>query len=221
MLFEHRLSLFSSLGEALTNTQVIPAGKEAIEQANALLAAGELIAFPTDTVYGLAADISNEAAIERIFQVKERDENKAIAVLVASETQIPLLTDELPPAALRLARAFWPGGLTLIVRKLATLPPALSPTDTVGIRMPDHPFARRLLERTGPLATTSANLSGGPNPKTAQDVLSQLGGRIPLIIDGGSCPGGVPSTVVDCSGDQIQVLRAGAIPTERLLEVLR
>jgi L-threonylcarbamoyladenylate synthase len=203
------------------NTQVIAAGEEAIERASTLLAAGELVSFPTDTVYGLAADISNGAAIERIFQVKERNENKAIAVLVASEMQIPLLTGELPPAALRLARAFWPGGLTLIVRKLPALPAALSPTDTVGIRMPDHSFALRLLERTGPLATTSANLSGGPNPKTAQDVFSQLGGRIPLIIDGGPCPGGVPSTVVECSAEQIQVLRAGAIPTERLLEVLR
>jgi L-threonylcarbamoyladenylate synthase len=172
-------------------------------------------------VYGLAADAFNENAIQKLFEVKGRDYNKAIAVLVGNLEQAFLLTDELPDAARVLIHHFWPGGLTLVVNKLATLPPSLSPTPTIGIRMPNHPLALRLLEKFGPLATTSANLSGGRNPQTAAEVLEQLNGRIPLIVDDGPCKGGVPSTVVDCTGSPIKILRYGAVTEVEINEALR
>jgi len=128
------------------------------------LKSGGVAAFPTDTVYGLAADAFNDAAIQQLFEAKGRDFNKAIAVLVGDLKQVFLLTEELPDAATTLINHFWPGGLTLIVTKRPNLPPSLSPTPTIGIRMPDHPLALMLLQKFGPLATTSANLTGGKEP---------------------------------------------------------
>jgi L-threonylcarbamoyladenylate synthase len=178
-------------------------------------------AFPTDTVYGLAADAFNDAAIQQLFEAKGRDFNKAIAVLVGDLKQVFLLTEELPDAATTLINHFWPGGLTLIVTKRPNLPPSLSPTPTIGIRMPDHPLALMLLQKFGPLATTSANLTGGKNPQTADDVLEQLDGRIPLILDGGACKGGIPSTIVDCTRNPIAILRYGAIEEGAIHSALR
>ncbi len=172
---------------------------------------GEIVAFPTDTVYGLGADAFSEEAILKLFEAKGRNFNKAIAVLVGNLEQATLLTDFMPESAKTLITRFWPGGLTLIVNKKDGLPASLSPNATVGIRMPNHPVAIELLERFGPLATTSANLSGGKNPQTAADVIDQLGGRIPILLDGGPCKGGVPSTIVDCTQDPVQIIRYGAI----------
>lgn len=182
-----------------------------LETALRVLRGGGLVAFPTDTVYGLAALLHDEAAIERIYQAKERSPNKAIAVLIGELEQVNLVAAQLPAAARRLAERFWPGALTLVVPRHPDLPANLSPLPTIGVRMPDHAFARELLRQAGPLATTSANLSGGPNPRDAQEVLAQLEGRLELVIDGGAAPGGVPSTVVDCSGAQLVILREGAI----------
>lgn len=176
-----------------------------------ILRNGGLIAFPTDTVYGLAALIGDPAAIERIFQAKLRSPNKAIAVLIGELQQVDQVAAQLPDPARRLAERFWPGALTLVVPRHPALPANLSPTPTIGIRMPDHAFARELLRQAGPLATTSANLSGGPNPRNAQEVLAQLEGRVELVIDGGDAPGGVPSTVVDCTGPELIILREGAL----------
>lgn len=172
---------------------------------------GEIAAFPTDTVYGLGADAFSEGAILKLFEAKGRNFNKAIAVLVGNLEQSTLLTDFMPESAKTLITKFWPGGLTLIVNKKDGLPTSLSPTPTIGIRMPNHPVAIELLERFGPLATTSANLSGGKNPQTAADVIDQLGGRIPILLDGGPCKGGVPSTIVDCTQEPVQIIRYGAI----------
>jgi len=184
---------------------------EALSRAQYVLQAGGLIAFPTDTVYGLASRMDSAAAIEKLFAAKGRDFNKAIAVLVGDIEQIALVAQDFPPPALRLGQRFWPGALTLVVQRRADLPDVLSPLPTVGVRMPDHPFARALLRACGPLAVTSANLSGGPNPIHAADVAAQLSGRIDLILDGGPCPGGVPSSVVDCTRPDLPVLRQGAL----------
>lgn len=193
---------------------------QAIERALVVLRAGGLVAIPTDTVYGLAADPTRAETIAKLFDAKGRDAAKAIAVLVGSVEQLPDVADHLPDSARRLAAHFWPGALTLVVPKNPSLPENLSVYPTVGVRMPNHPFALALLRAFGPLATTSANRSGGPSPSSAAGVLEQLEGQVDLVIDGGECPGGVPSTVVDCSGPEVRVLRDGAIPWVELKRIL-
>ncbi|MHB0989387.1 MAG: L-threonylcarbamoyladenylate synthase [Bellilinea sp.] len=202
-------------------TTILPAtDSQAIQAALLVLQAGGLVAFPTDTVYGLAADPFNPVAIERLYAAKERDMSKAIAVLVGTVEQLSQITPGLSTQAEALAARFWPGALTLVVSRRAELPAQLSALPTIGVRMPDHPFALNLLQASGPLATTSANRSGADNPLTADDVLDQLGGRIELVLDGGRCPGGVPSTVVDCTIPDVRVLREGAISAEDIRAAL-
>jgi L-threonylcarbamoyladenylate synthase len=190
---------------------------EALEQAQAALRSGGLAAFPTDTVYGLGALTFDARAVESIYPAKDRPPEKAIPVLVADAGDMPAVARLVPEMAQRLAARFWPGPLTLVVPRRPDLPLAVSTTDTVGVRVPDHNLARALLRLTGPLAVTSANLSGQPGPSTADEVLAQLGGRIDVILDGGRTPGGVPSTVVDCTGPRPQILRAGPIPEGEIL----
>ena len=201
-------------------TILIPTSSEkAIPAAIKILQRGGLIALPTDTVYGLAALASNRAAIERLYIAKERSPQKAIAVLIGSEGQIDQVVEHFSAAAKRLTRLYWPGALTLVVSKNPDLPANLSPTPTIGVRMPDHAFALELLRKVGPLATTSANLSGGPNPRDAGEVLAQLDGRIELILDGGPAYSGIPSTIVDCTGTGLTILREGAISASDILNV--
>jgi len=185
--------------------------KDAITRALAVLNAGGLVAFPTDTVYGLAARVDNPAGIDRLYEAKSRSGSKAIAVLLGEVDQLAILTPGLTTGAERLASRFWPGALTLVIPKHPGLPANLSSMPTVGVRMPDHAFARALMRVTGPLATSSANLSGDSNTVTARQVMEQLAGRIEMVLDGGTSPGGVPSTVVDCTQDQPKILRQGAI----------
>jgi len=185
---------------------------QAVARALETIRRGGLIVFPTDTVYGLAADPFNRQAVARLFAVKGRDANKAIAVLVGAAEQLDQVTRSFSESAGRLVERFWPGALTVVVPRHPDLPTELTAYPTVGVRMPDHPFALRLLQATGPLATTSANRSGGPNTVTAQEVQEQLGDQVDLVLDGGPCPGGVPSTVVDCTGSDVRILRQGAIP---------
>jgi L-threonylcarbamoyladenylate synthase len=192
---------------------------QALEQAEQLLRHGDLVAFPTDTVYGLGAMLFDPQAIEKLYRVKGRDAAKAIAVLLGDESALAQVAVELDPVVARLARRFWPGPLTLVVPAHPSLPPILSPAPTVGVRMPDHPVALALLRRAGPLAVTSANLSGQPSARTAQEVDAQLHGRIPFILDGGVTPGGLPSTVVDCTGDEPVILRQGPISLAQLLNI--
>ncbi|MCB2178468.1 threonylcarbamoyl-AMP synthase [bacterium] len=184
---------------------------DAIRQAVGVLQAGGTVAFPTDTVYGLAADAFSEVAIQKLFEIKERQPNQAIAVLIGDPDHLEQLAENISPAALALARKHWPGALTVIVPRKAGVPEVLSPTPTLGVRMPDHPVALALLRASGPLAVTSANLSGHENTTTAEEVLAQLSGRFDLLLDGGSTPGGVPSTVVDMTGERPVVLRQGPI----------
>jgi L-threonylcarbamoyladenylate synthase len=202
-------------------TIILPADKqESINSALELLEDGEAVAFPTDTVYGLGADAFHAPGIIKLFEVKGRDSNKAIAILIGNIEQVKMITDQMTKSALKLAEAFWPGGLTVIVPKKSTLPELVSNSERVGIRIPNHPITLDLLQSFGPLATTSANLAGKNNPTCAKDVYDQLNNRIPLILDGGACPGGVPSTVVDCSGPEVVILREGAISTEAIFKVV-
>lgn len=199
-------------------TQILPgAAPEAFGQAVHTLQQGGILAMPTDTVYGIAALLTNAEAIERLYAVKGREHTKAIAVLIGSSQQLAQVAQDPTPAALRLAECFWPGALTLVVPRHPSLPANLSQTDTVGVRMPDHALALQLLLTCGPLAVTSANLSGQPDALTAPEVLAQLGGRIEAILDGGSTPGAVPSTVVDTIVSPPRVLRAGPISEAQIM----
>jgi L-threonylcarbamoyladenylate synthase len=187
-----------------------------------LLRAGQVIAFPTDTVYGVGADGFNERAIEQLFVVKERERGKAIPYLLADTDDLAKVVREMPRAAQILAEKFWPGGLTLIVPASPRVPKILmAGGDTVAVRVPNHPTPRALIATLGvPLAATSANISGGPDPANAQEVLAQLNGRLPLVLDGGATRGNVPSSVVDVTSDPPKVLRVGVIAVEEIERVL-
>jgi L-threonylcarbamoyladenylate synthase len=198
-------------------TVILPAqDPKALARALAILQGGGLVAFPTDTVYGLAGLAFNSAAVSRIYETKDRPGEKAVSVLIADLADLVKVTLEVSQVASRLASCFWPGPLTLVVSKHPDLPGIISATSTVGVRIPDHSLARRLLRTSGPMAVTSANLSGQPAPSTAQEVFTQLGGRIALIIDGGKTPGGVPSTVVDCSKAEPEILRTGPVSKDQI-----
>jgi len=202
-------------------TTILAAGNTgSLEYARQLLMENRLVAFPTDTVYGVGALAFNFGAIDQLYLVKGRDTAKAIAVLLGNISALEQVTASMGSLAERLAQRFWPGPLTLVVHRHPDLPSNLSPLPTIGVRMPDHPVALELLNLTGPMAVTSANLSGAPNAITAQGVFDQLHGRIPLILDGGQTPGGQPSTVVDCTGDRLVILRQGPVALEQLQAVL-
>ena len=200
-------------------TKFLPANDEAIQTALEILQNGGLVAFPTDTVYGVGALVFNGPAVESIYAAKDRPVEKAIPVLIGDVDDLAKVSAAVPEIALKLAARFWPGPLTLVVPKHPKLPEAVSATETVGVRLPNHPVARGLLRLAGPMAVTSANLTGHPSPSTADEVFAQLGGRIALILDGGKTPGGVPSTVVDCVGVEPQVLREGPISWKEILEL--
>jgi L-threonylcarbamoyladenylate synthase len=188
-----------------------PAGQG---EAVAVLQAGGIIALPTDTVYGIAVALTTPGGIERLFAAKDRPPDKAITVLADSLEQVAGLV-EVPDLGRRLANRYWPGALTLVlpVRTDARLPLALTAgTRTLGVRVPGHPTPRSLARAVGPLPTTSANRSGDADCRDADSVAAALGRNLDLILDGGPSPGGVPSTVVDCTGPEPRVLRAGAIP---------
>ncbi len=203
------------------NTEILSASSpNAITYALEVLLSGGLVAFPTDTVYGVGSLAFHQQAIESIYVAKDRPIEKAIPVLIGDNEDLIKVADEIPIFAMKLINRFWPGPLTLLVPKKPTLPEAVSATSTVGVRVPDHDIARALLRLAGPMAVTSANISGKESPRTAQDVFAQLGGRVALIIDGGETPGGIPSTLVDCTGETIQVLREGPISTEELLKIV-
>lgn len=193
---------------------------QALSRALETLQAGGMVAFPTDTVYGLGALIQLPESIQALYAVKGREAAKAIPVLLGSPDQVDWVAMPVSAMARRLADKFWPGPLTLVVPKRPDLPVELSLHPTIGVRMPNHPVALALLRVTGPLAVTSANLSGEASAVTAQEVVAQLGGRIELILDGGSTPGGISSTVVDCSGHNPVILRQGQISLEDLLQAL-
>ncbi len=193
---------------------------ETIQVALNILQSGGLVAFPTDTVYGVGTLAFNGKAVESIYMAKDRPIEKAIPILIGDADDLTRIASSVPDMAKKFSARFWPGPLTLIVPKLPTLPEAVSATDTVAARVPDHQVARTLLRAAGPMAVTSANISGQPSPITADEVFTQLSGRIALIIDGGRTPGGVPSTLVDCTGTKPIILREGPISLQELLSAI-
>lgn len=190
---------------------------QALTAAADILNNGGIAAIPTDTVYGFAALVSDEAAIAKLYQIKEREPNKSIAVLLGDAEQAHLVAHEFPAKAQRLAKRYWPGALTIIIRKKAGLPKILTSNDLVGLRIPDHAFTRELIRRTGPLAVTSANISGQPPARSIMEFAEVLGQKLDIIIDGGPCSGGIPSSVINCETEPAVILREGAVSKEDLL----
>jgi L-threonylcarbamoyladenylate synthase len=202
-------------------TEILRAGyPSALNHAVDVLQHGGLVAFPTDTVYGLAALPFKGEYVEELFSAKGRNNTRAIAILIGDYPDLERVVDHFDETSARLAHHFWPGPLTLVVPKNAGLPEALSPNGTIGVRMPDHPIALALLHKIGPLAVTSANISGQDNANTAEEVSRQLFGRVHLILDGGRSSGGVPSTVVNCTGSSLTILREGPISLEAIRAAL-
>lgn len=194
----------------------------AIEQAGALLRAGEVVGIPTETVYGLAANALDPAAVARIFLAKGRPQDNPLIVHIADFNEIDRIAAVVPQQAKALAATFWPGPLTIILPKQDRIPMVTSGgLNTVGIRFPAHPIAQAIIRAAGvPLAAPSANLSGRPSTTTAQHVLEDLGGRIAAVVDGGPCSVGVESTVVSLCGERPRLLRPGGISLEQLQVVL-
>jgi len=187
-----------------------------------VLEQGGVVALPTDTVYGIAVALGTRGGVERLFDVKQRPPDKGIMLLLDDAAQARRI-GELDAAATALTSACWPGGLTVVVPQRADveLPAALTGgAATIGLRVADHDAPRALARGVGPLPTTSANVSGIPEARDADEILAQLGAVIDLVLDGGSAHGGPASTVVDCTGAVPRVLRVGAIPLARVVSVL-
>jgi L-threonylcarbamoyladenylate synthase len=183
-----------------------------------LLRAGKVVAFPTDTVYGVGASGLNERAIEQLFLVKKRGRDKPIPYLLADIGDLSMVASDIPSVARLLAEKFWPGALTLVVPANARVPKILiSGGMSVAVRVPNHHTTRALIDALrSPIAATSANISGARDPSTASQVLEQLSGRIPLILDGGPTRGNIPSTVVDVTTEPPTVRRIGPITVEQV-----
>lgn len=189
----------------------------AIQRSTEVLNQGGVIVFPTDTVYGLASRYDNENSIHRIYEIKGRDQTKALAVLIGDLNQLRIVAEDIPEIALTLGEHLWPGALTLVVKKNMQIGTPLSMDNSIGVRIPDDRFVQELAKIVGPLATTSANLSGYPSATNTEDVMDQIGNMVDLVINGGESRGGVPSTVVDCREVPVRILREGAI-TKQLIE---
>jgi len=204
------------------NTEVELVSKESIERAARLIRAGELVGMPTETVYGLGANALCETAVRKIFAAKGRPADNPLIVHVSCKEEIPPLVKAIPEAARALMDAFWPGPMTLILPKADCIPDVVSAgLSTVGIRLPSSEAARALIAAAGvPIAAPSANRSGKPSPTTAQHVLADMDGRIPLILDGGPCSVGVESSVIDATGEIPVILRPGGITPEMVRDVL-
>lgn len=204
-------------------TQILPAADtQAFAHAVRLLRAHQVIAFPTDTVYGIGAHGFSEHAIAQLFAVKTRERGKAIPYLLSSAEHLNLVARDIPDTAHLLAMKFWPGALTLVVPASARVPKILiAGGDTIAVRVPNHRLARALIDALGvPLAATSANISGERDPANAQEAHAQLAGRIPLILDGGATRGSIPSTVVDVTTDPPTIRRVGVISGEEIQQVV-
>ena len=208
------------------NTEVLKVTKENIEEAaeraGALLRSGEVVGIPTETVYGLAANAFDEAAVAKIFKAKGRPQDNPLIVHISAFSELAALVKEVPESAKKLADAFWPGPLTMILPKSDKIPNAVcAGLATVAIRMPSHAVARAVIQKAGvPLAAPSANLSGSPSPTNAKYVYDDMNGKIPMILVGGSSKVGVESTVITLALDTPRVLRPGGITVEQLREVL-
>ncbi len=191
--------------------------QEQVEKGVKILKAGGIVAFPTDTVYGLGADISNSDAVEAIYEAKKRPRHLPLPLLISEMSQIGAVAGTVSQLTLFLARHFWPGGLTLILPKAASLPTCFTDQPTIAVRVPDHPIPLALVQGLGkPIIGTSANTSGKTSALTADEVKQQLGDRVDFIIDGGKCLNGDESTVVDATGEVPVILRHGIIPQREI-----
>jgi L-threonylcarbamoyladenylate synthase len=198
---------------------IVPDDARGYAEAIRVLRAGGIVALPTDTVYGIGVALDADRGIERLFEAKRRPPDRAIMLLLDSAEQARSI-GRWSPAAAALADAFWPGGLTVVVEQLpdARLPPELTGgTPTIGLRMPDHRCPRSLAAAIGPLPVTSANLSGQPPARDADEIAEQLGDAVDCIVDGGPAHGGPASTVVDCTAEPVRILRAGAVPEDAIV----
>ncbi len=206
----------------MTTLRLSAESPEDIARCAALLRAGELVAMPTETVYGLAANALDENAVAKIFEAKGRPQDNPLIVHVAEASQARLLVKEWTFTAQRLATAFWPGPLTVILPRADFVLAAVSAgLNTLALRMPSHPAAQKLLRAADvPIAAPSANRSGSPSPTSAAHVLADLDGRIAAVLDAGTCPVGVESTVIDLTGDTPCLLRPGQVSPAELEEAL-
>jgi tRNA threonylcarbamoyl adenosine modification protein (Sua5/YciO/YrdC/YwlC family) len=204
--------------QLMTTERISTAALNAIERALAVLGAGGLVVMPTDTVYGVGCLAFNSEAVARLYLVKGRPDDKPIPVLLGSADELDRVVIEVPQPMRHLAQTFWPGPLTLILPRHPSLPQAIGPGATVGVRVPAHRLAQRLLSAAGPMAVTSANLSGEPPARSAGEAETALAGRVDLILDDGPSPGGQPSTVVDGTTDPVTILRHGPISEADLIQ---
>ena len=200
---------------------IFQSDSEGIKETARIILQGGVVAFPTETFYGLGADALDEKAVKRIFQVKGREEEKPLLLLVAERSQLSRLVQEVTPPAERLMEKFWPGPLTLVFKASSQISPLLTAnTGKIGIRVSSHPVARALVQAVGrPITGTSANLAGQPSISTAPEVFQSLGETLGAILDGGRTAGGPGSTVLDISGPSPQVIREGAITREELAPI--
>jgi L-threonylcarbamoyladenylate synthase len=191
-----------------------------VELAIEVLKEGGVVAFPTDTVYGIGGNAFIEQAVAKVYRIKQRPRHLALPLLISSKPDLERVARVVPEVAWRLADRFLPGGLTLVLKKAAVIPDTVAPGDTVAVRIPDHPIPIALIRGLGTaLIGTSANPSGGASPVTAQQVWAQLGNKVDLIVDGGRCRWGVESTVVDVSGELPRILREGVVPRREIEEL--
>ncbi len=196
---------------------------DVLSRAASLVREGGIVAYPTDTLYGLAANPASAGAIARLYRIKGRSVELAVPLIVDGIAQLEAAGCVINEATRRLAEGFWPGPLTLVVPAWAGLEASVSAgRGTVAVRMPDHAVARLLAEACGwPITSTSANLSGAPGTRHPDEVCLALAGELDGLIDAGPSPGGLPSTIVDATGAEPRLVRAGAVPWERVLESLK
>ncbi len=201
---------------------ILKADSQGIKQASQLILQGGVVAFPTETFYGLGADAGDVVALQKVFQIKGREENKPLLLLVADRTWVQDLVKKISPAAEALIERFWPGPLTLVFEASAHLPPILTAnTGKVGLRVSSHPVTQALVQAVGRAITgTSANLSGQASPSLAAQVSQTLGRKVDAILDGGKTAGGLGSTVLDVSAVLPKIIRQGAISQEELAPFL-
>ncbi len=194
-----------------------------VDKAIEVLKAGGIVIYPTDTVYGLGCDAFNHEAVEKIYKVKRRPFSQPLPVLLADSAQIAMVVGSVPELAWFLIRRFWPGGLTLVLPKATSFPELVTAGGKkVAIRIPNHAVPLKLISGLGrPIIGTSANVSNQHSPVTAEAAAQQLGGEVDLIIDAGRCPGGLESTVVDVTGEELVILRKGIIPEDKIKQACK
>jgi L-threonylcarbamoyladenylate synthase len=202
----------------MTNPKILKADTVGIQRVSQVILQGEVAAFPTETFYGLGADVQNEEALQKVFRLKDREENKPLLLLIGEKEWLSGLVRKISPVAERLIEGFWPGPLTLVFEASSHLSNLLTAgTGTIGVRISPHPIAQALVQAVGRAITaTSANLSGQPSASLASEVFRTMGNQVEVILDGGQTAGGLGSTVLDVSGPTLKMIRPGAISRTKL-----